>query len=125
MRKYTLVDKATGEEAEADADMVELITGVEIGYIDWVLRQDGKFENGNWEVRLDDDGKRKRQSIVGWTMASKGERQGVTFSSCSGLPEKSSKRVASSHTLLNAILCFLTESGGRLIGLIIATLLAR
>ncbi len=74
MRIYTLVNKAAGEKTEADADTVELITGVEIGYINWVLRQDGKFENGNWEVRLDDDGNRKRQSIVGWTMASKGER---------------------------------------------------
>ena len=52
MRKYTLVDKVTGEETEADADMVERVTDVEIGYIDWVLQQDGKFENGNWEVRV-------------------------------------------------------------------------
>ena len=52
MRKYALVDKATGDETEADADMVERVTGVEIDYIDWVLEQDGKFENGDWEVRV-------------------------------------------------------------------------
>lgn len=52
MRKYTLVDKATGEEIEADADTVERETGVEIGYIDWCIGQDGKFENRDWEVCL-------------------------------------------------------------------------
>ena len=50
MRKYTLVDKATGEGIEADADMVKRVTGVEIGYINWLLEQDGKFENVDWEV---------------------------------------------------------------------------
>jgi hypothetical protein len=52
MRKYTLVDKATGEETAADAGTVERVTGVEIGYIEWVLEQDGKFENGEWVVCL-------------------------------------------------------------------------
>ena len=52
MRKYIMVDKATGEEIEADAGTVERATGVEISYIDWVLEKDGKFENGNWEVRV-------------------------------------------------------------------------
>lgn len=51
MRKYTLVDRVTGAEIEADADTVERVIGVEIGYIDWVLEQDGKFENGEWMVR--------------------------------------------------------------------------
>ena len=52
MRKYTLVDKATGDAIEADADTVEQVTGVEISNIDLVLEQDGKFENGEWEVRM-------------------------------------------------------------------------
>lgn len=52
MQKYTLVDKATGEEIEADADTVERLTGVEIGYIDWCIGQDWKFENADWLVRL-------------------------------------------------------------------------
>ncbi len=47
-----MVDKAAGEESEADAGTVERMTGVEISYIDWVLEQDGKFENGDWEVRV-------------------------------------------------------------------------
>lgn len=51
MRKYTLVDRTTGEEIEADAAMVERVTGVDIGYIDWCIRQDGKYENVDWEVR--------------------------------------------------------------------------
>ena len=45
MRTYTLVDKATGEEIEANADTVERVVEVEIGYINWLLEQDGKFEN--------------------------------------------------------------------------------
>ena len=52
MRLYTIVDKTTGEETEANADTVERILGVEISYIDWLLEQDGKFENGDWEVRV-------------------------------------------------------------------------
>jgi hypothetical protein len=53
MRKYTIVDKATGEETGADTDMVERITGVDISYIDWVLQQDRKFENVDWVVKAD------------------------------------------------------------------------
>ena len=52
MQKYLLVDKVAGEEIEAGVDRVERVTGVEIGYIDWVLEQDAKFENGDWEVRI-------------------------------------------------------------------------
>ena len=52
MRKYTQVDKATGEEIEVNADTVERITGVEIGYIGCCIEQDGKFENGEWVVCL-------------------------------------------------------------------------
>ena len=48
MREYTLVNKATGEETEADADTVERVTGMEIGYIDWSIQQDGKYENRDW-----------------------------------------------------------------------------
>ena len=52
MRIYILVDKATGEEIEADADTVERIIGVDLSYLDCVLKEDGKFENGDWEVHL-------------------------------------------------------------------------
>ena len=60
MRKYTFAGKVYGEETEADADMVERVTGVEIGYIDWVLKKDGKFKNRDWEVCLAGDGVGKR-----------------------------------------------------------------
>lgn len=48
MRKYILLDTVTGGELTADAGMVERATGVETGYIDRVLEQDGKLENGDW-----------------------------------------------------------------------------
>jgi hypothetical protein len=47
MLKDTLVDKASGEENEADADMAKRVTGVEISYFDRLLKQGGKFENGD------------------------------------------------------------------------------
>lgn len=50
MGRYILVDKAAGEEVEADADMVERVTGVELSHIDWLIEDDEKFENGDWEV---------------------------------------------------------------------------
>ena len=46
MRKYTLVDNASGEETSADADKIERVTGVEIGYIDWVLEQTRNLKTG-------------------------------------------------------------------------------
>ena len=52
MGKYTLVDKASGEEFEADGGTVERVAGVEIGYIGCCIEQDGKFENGEWVVCL-------------------------------------------------------------------------
>ena len=48
MHIYSLVDRATGEEIEADALTVERLTGIEICYIDWAIAQDGKFENADW-----------------------------------------------------------------------------
>ncbi len=51
MRVYSLIDRATGEEVEVDATTVERVTGVEITYINWVIEQDGKFENTDWIVR--------------------------------------------------------------------------
>lgn len=40
-----MFEEATGDAIEAYA--VERITEVEIGYIDWMLEQDGKFEHGD------------------------------------------------------------------------------
>ena len=44
MRKFSLVDKATGEETEADT--VERVTGVDISCIDWVLEQTRNSKTG-------------------------------------------------------------------------------
>ena len=49
-KRYLLTDKSTGEIALADSDTVERLVGVEIGYIDWAIECDGKFENGMWVV---------------------------------------------------------------------------
>ena len=48
----TLVDRLSGEKFGADADTMERVTGVEIGYIDWMLEKDGKFENRDQEVQV-------------------------------------------------------------------------
>ena len=48
MRIYSLIERATGEEIEADKTTVERLTGVEITYINWAIEQDGRFENGDW-----------------------------------------------------------------------------
>ncbi len=50
MRIYSLIERATGEEIEADKTTVERLTGVEIFYINWAIEQDGKFENGEWVI---------------------------------------------------------------------------
>ena len=49
-KRYLLTDKSTGEIALVDGDTVERLVGVEIGYIDWAIECDGKFENGLWVV---------------------------------------------------------------------------
>ena len=49
-RRYRLVDRATGEEYDANCADLERITGVETSYIDWVIAGDGAFENGRWWV---------------------------------------------------------------------------
>jgi hypothetical protein len=51
MHTYSLVDWATGEEIEVDATTVERITDIEIAYINWVIAQDGLFDNGDWIIR--------------------------------------------------------------------------
>ena len=49
-RRYRLVDRATGEEYEVDGAALERITGIEASYINWVIAEDGAFENGSWWV---------------------------------------------------------------------------
>lgn len=50
-RRYRLVDRATGEEYEVDSATLERILGIEAGYVDWAIAEDGRFENGRWRVR--------------------------------------------------------------------------
>ena len=52
MGAYLLVDRATVEEVEADTTTVERLTGIEICYINWAIKQDGNFENGNWIITI-------------------------------------------------------------------------
>jgi len=44
MHTYSLVDRATGEEIEADKATVEQLIGIEIAYINWAIAQDGKVD---------------------------------------------------------------------------------
>jgi len=52
MRIYSLIDRATGEEVEADGCIVEWLTGIEIAYINWIIEMDGKFYNGDWLITI-------------------------------------------------------------------------
>ena len=49
-RRYLLVDRASGEEYEVDAARLEQVVGVETAYLDWVIAEDGAFENARWRV---------------------------------------------------------------------------
>ena len=50
MQVYWLTDRQSGEVLLVDADTVERLLGVEIGYVEWRIRVDGVFENGKWRV---------------------------------------------------------------------------
>ena len=50
MRAYWLTDRETGGTTLVDEDTVERLIGVELGYVDWCIEQDGMFENGRWKV---------------------------------------------------------------------------
>lgn len=50
-RRYILTDGESGEDYVVDAATVVGITGIEIAWIDWVITEDGQFENRNWRVR--------------------------------------------------------------------------
>ena len=51
MQDYWLTNLDTGECLNVNASTVERVLKFEISYIDWVLKTDGKFENGTWRVR--------------------------------------------------------------------------
>lgn len=50
MQTYWLTDRTSGEATLVDADTVERVLGVELGYLDWCIKVDGVFENGVWRV---------------------------------------------------------------------------
>ncbi len=51
MQTYWLTDRTTGETTLVDADTVERLLGVELGYVDRCICVDGMFENEGWRVR--------------------------------------------------------------------------
>ena len=51
MQDYWLTNLNTGECVNVNAGTVERVLNVDISYIDWVLKTDGKFENGTWRVQ--------------------------------------------------------------------------
>lgn len=51
MQVYWLTDRTNGEVILVDADTVERLLGIELGYVEWCIRVDGVFENGWWQVR--------------------------------------------------------------------------
>ena len=52
MLQYWLTDLTTGEGLQVDADTIERVLGVEISYINWVLENDGVYENRKWRVEI-------------------------------------------------------------------------
>ena len=50
MQTYWLTDRQTGEATLVDADKVERLLGVDLGYVEWCIRVDGVFENEGWRV---------------------------------------------------------------------------
>ncbi len=54
MPTYWLTDLETGDTALVDGGTIEQVLGVELGYVDWCIEQDGKYENGKWKVVADE-----------------------------------------------------------------------
>ena len=52
MQVYWLTDRTNGEATLVDSDTVERLLGVELGYAEWCISVDGKFENGMWKVNV-------------------------------------------------------------------------
>ena len=50
MQVYWLTDKSSCETTLVDAETVERLLGVELGYVEWCVKVDGVFENGEWRV---------------------------------------------------------------------------
>ena len=50
MQTYWLTDRATGDATLVDADILERLLGVELGYVEWCIKINGVFENGKWRL---------------------------------------------------------------------------
>lgn len=50
MQVYWLTDQTNGEATLVDADTVERLLGIELGYVEWCIEMDRMFENGKWRV---------------------------------------------------------------------------
>jgi len=50
MQVYWLTDRTNGEAILVDAFTLERLLGVELRYVEWCIRSDGLFENGEWKV---------------------------------------------------------------------------
>jgi len=50
MPRYVLWDLDTGDPLVLEAEAVERLLGIELGYLDWTIEQDGLFENGKWRL---------------------------------------------------------------------------
>ncbi|WJS84229.1 hypothetical protein [Paracoccus sp. TOH] len=50
-RRYRLTERQSGAVLEVDAEALERILGIEAGYVDWGIAEDGAFENRRWRVR--------------------------------------------------------------------------
>ena len=49
-KRYLLTDKSSGDVLVVDRDTVERLVGMEIGYIDWAIECDRRFENDDWSM---------------------------------------------------------------------------
>jgi len=50
MQTYWLTDRKTDEVLLVDADTIEQLLGIELGYVEWCIRVDEMFENAEWRV---------------------------------------------------------------------------
>ncbi len=50
MPSYIMSDLDTGQAVELCGHPVERLLRIELRYVDWVIEQEGAFENGRWRA---------------------------------------------------------------------------
>jgi len=50
MQTYWLTDRTNGETKLVDGYTIERLLEVELGYVEWCIKEDGVFETGEWLV---------------------------------------------------------------------------